>query len=144
MQRVFIILSVLLAVGCSVTQPHKNDLFGFYKVLANEVARSSVVENREKYFSDSYLSEVAVDDEKSTFVLEIPGQLNKVISHYQVVTSDVGCLTLNGLDIEGYPATLSVEYIFKNGYWLVNYMFLEFLEEQSSFKTEAVCPRDMG
>ena len=127
-----------------MTATKETDLFGEYKKLAQEVSNSTVIENREKYFSNFYLSDVIEDDEKSTFVLKIPGQIAEFISHFQAMRGQgIACLTVNGLDIEGYPASVNVEYAYESGVWLVNYMHLSLLESQSEFKNEAICPREL-
>lgn len=145
MSRLLLTISTVLLFGCTMVATKETDLFEIYKELAKEVSNSSVVANREKYFSNFYLSDVTENNEKSTFVLKIPGQIRELISHFQAIQSkEIACLTINGLDVEGYPASINIEYTYENGAWLVNYMHLNLLESQSSFTNEAVCPRELG
>jgi hypothetical protein len=52
-----------------------------------------------------------------------------------------GCLSINGMDENNEPLSLHVEYKRENDEWLINYMFLHFLENTESYSKEAICPR---
>ncbi|NOX42846.1 MAG: hypothetical protein GXP19_03810 [Gammaproteobacteria bacterium] len=68
--------------------------------------------------------------------------MRKVESHYQKFNSDGGCMTVNGFEQNGEAMALYVEYTSRNDLWLVNYIYLSFLENKNNFINKAICPNE--
>ena len=143
MLRIIPIILSMSLFGCSTLTTNETNLFEKYQGLSEEISNGSVLKNRSTYFSKYYLSEVTESDEKSHFVLKMPGQLKTPTSHFQSFKNGIGCLTVNGKDSEGYPVSIFIEYTSENSDWLVNYMYLNMIEDESSFESKAVCPREI-
>ncbi len=137
------IIASLLISGCSSTFHDDNTrLYDTYQDLKKEIINEDIESNREKYFTFEYLKEVSVDDNNSTFVLKLVDYMNKEINHFQSLHKNTGCLTINGTDESKQPLVLYIEYRKINGQWKVNYMFLNFIENNMGFEKTGVCPRD--
>jgi len=143
MFRLISILILLLPLSC-VSEPVSNqDLYHLYAQLSKSTSSGEVVGDREKYFTPKYLSDVNVTEKKSLFVLKLTKYIDSIETQYQKIDSNSGCLTINGIDKEKSPVSLFVEYKKINSNWLVNYMYLNFIESKKEFINKAICPRDI-
>lgn len=143
MRRLVFFAFVLVSVSCANYRFLNVDLFSLYSGLSASVEQNKILNERKIYFSSLYLGEVRDNDKDSQFVLTVPGYIQTVDSHYQVIKGGTGCLTVNGFENTGDPVSLHVEYINESGQWLVNYMYVNLIDNQSKFFKESVCPRDM-
>jgi len=68
--------------------------------------------------------------------------MGKVESYYQKISGDNGCITVNGFEQNGDPLSLYLEYKNRNNLWLVNYIYLSFLDNKSNFANKPICPNE--
>ncbi len=61
-------------------------------------------------------------------------------SHYEAINGETGCLTLNGLDTQDSPSSLSLYYIKENGNWVFNYFESSAHDSINDFYTKPTCP----
>ena len=140
----FLILTsaLLLILSCScaqTTEPQFYDLYTEYKTKANAGNLDKLLP---AYFTESLLSKGDLTDQfqRSFFLFE--NTLIKETSHFEVVKSGVGCLTVNGYDTANRPVVFSLEYVSSNEAWLINEMHVIYSEDQPM--TEAICPDEYG
>jgi len=143
MPKIILVALSLIICSCATNQTTVPDLQKYFVQLSGEVASGDVVDRREDYFSRVYLKEVNIDDENSLFLLNIPSHVKKIESYYQSLNKDTGCLTINGYESNGSPVSIYLEYIKENSHWVVNYMYLNLLEDKSGFKGKAICPKSI-
>ena len=143
MNRLILSLLIFFSVGCAINGTNETNLYEIYLEHAEYVNGEQIADNREKYFTKSYLREVDVDDEKSLFLLKISKYIDKVDSKYQIIKGGVGCLTINGFEENGDPVALHIEYKNRKREWLINYIYLDLLEDQADFENHAVCPDEV-
>jgi len=137
-----IILSLLFS-SCAALKTDTAQLYDAYNKLSQEVKNGEIVLNRSEYFTTNYLKEVNPNDKNSLLLLKLSNYIYKDVSHYQIFNNNMGCLSINGIDKNNEPLSLHVEYNKKNDAWLVNYVFLSFIENRSAYTKEAICPRDV-
>ncbi len=137
-----LILSLFL-YGCSVFNVEQADLYEIYTRQVMAAENSTTVANRKSFFTSEYLEKVDVADEKSLLLLNLSKYIDQEMSHYQKIDGRAGCLSVNGIDASEEPLSLHVEYKQEKGSWLVDYMFLHFMESSKDYVGEAICPRDV-
>lgn len=133
----------VLFSGCSTLKTEEIQLYDIYNKLSHEAIDGDIVTNRYKYFTAKYLKEVSPDDINSVFLLKLSNYIHQEISHYKMLNNTNGCLSINGTDENKEPLSLHIEYKLENGIWLVNYIFVHFLENTNSYVINAACPRDV-
>ena len=89
---------MFFCAGCATQPPGKIDLYSEYLKLAEAVKESSIEKEMHNFYTSSYLKEVDLDDEKSLFLLNMPGYMGKIESHFQKINSNGGCITVNGFE----------------------------------------------
>ncbi len=142
MIRYIAILLILCCSGCATYKPKNIDLYEEYVRLSAAVKESLIEKKMSQFYTSSYLKEVNLNDEKSLFLLNLPNYMEKVESHYQKISGDNGCITVNGFEQNGDPLTLYLEYKNSNDLWLVNYIYLSLLDNKNKFVNKAVCPTE--
>ena len=143
MSRLILGLIVFIGANCAIGDTNETNLYEIYLEHAEYANGGQIADNREKYFTKFYLSEVDVGDEKSLFLLSISKYIDKVDLNYQIINGGVGCLTINGFEENGGPVALHIEYKNRKREWLINYMYLDLLENQVDFENRAVCPDEV-
>lgn len=139
--RLLIILSSLL-YGCSIFKTEQINLYEEFNRLNQEVENNTILPNRKDFFTAEYLKEVDPSNKNSLLLLNLPNYVHQEISHYQKSSDQGGCLSINGVEKNKEPISLHLEYKHENGAWVVNYMFLHFMENSDGYTKEALCPRD--
>jgi len=142
MQLILPLILTLLIFGCSAHKPEAIQPYDTYNKLSQEAKYGDIESHMNEYFTSTYLKEVNPSDKNSILLLKLTNYINKNISHFQSIKSGIACLTINGTDENTEPLTLHIEYKKISGKWLVNYMFLNFIENSNSYTESAVCPRE--
>jgi len=142
MKFILPVLLVLVISGCSAHKPEAIQPYDTYTKLSQEAKYGDIKSHMNEYFTSTYLKEVNPSDKDSILLLKLTNYINKNISHFQSIKSGIACLTINGTDENTEPLTLHIEYKKISGKWLVNYMFLNFIENSDSYTQSAVCPRE--
>ncbi len=142
MRFTLFIYFALIISGCSPYKYESVQLFDVYYKLRSEVKSGDILRQKDNYFTSEYLLGVNANDNKSGYILRLTGYIERSISHYQSIAGDSACLTINGLDENNEPLSLHVEYKKYNRKWLVNYMFVHFLESSKDFSKSVICPRE--
>ncbi len=62
------------------------------------------------------------------------------INHYEVFFNSKGCLTVNGFDSAGEPASLNFELLNENGEWKFSYVQMMYHGSSDEFPSSAKCP----
>jgi hypothetical protein len=140
MKRTLIIIVILVISGCAISQRSGVVLYGIYSELYASVKAGRVEAEKARFFSSSYLDEVSSSKKNASFLLAVPRVIEKVDSHYEKIDGAVGCLTVNGYENDGQPVSIYVEYVLKNHEWLIDYIYLNLLENVSGFEHRAICP----
>lgn len=142
MKYLHILILTIVFSGCSTLKTNEVQLFDSYNQLFYEVKEGDIIQNRYKYFTNNYLKEVNPEDANSRILLKLSNYINKEISHYQKINDSYGCLSINGFDENKEPLSLHIEYKIENNMWLINYIFVSFLESTSNYAIQATCPHD--
>ena len=140
----YIVVFILLLLSSCAQQEIRNvDLHAKYSQLSTAVKNKSVVEQRTQYFSTKYLKEVNPSDVQSLDLLTLTNYIDKEASHYQKIKDAQGCLTINGFEQAGDPVSLFIEYKNENNNWLVNYIYVNLVENKKDFMEKAMCPDEV-
>ena len=140
MVRILLFLMIFTS-GNGIAKSIDNiDLYVSYSALAESAIDHKILVEKEKYFSNQYLIEVAEDDKNTLFLLKITNYMKKVSSHFQRIENERGCLTVNGIGEDGEPISLFLEYKKERSLWLVNYIHISMLESPSEYVLLAKCP----
>ncbi len=142
MQFILPLLLVLLISSCSAHKPETAQLYDAYSKLSQEAKYGDILSHRNEHFTSTYLKEVSPSDKNSIFLLKLTNYINKNLSHFQSTGSGTACLTINGTDENKEPLTLNIEYKKSNNKWLINYMFVNFLENSDYYAKSVICPRE--
>lgn len=133
----------LFLYGCSTLKTEQIDLYEVYVEQAQAAKNNTIVSNRESFFTSGYLGSVDPNDEKSLLLLNLSEYVSQEISYYQKIDNQKACLSINGIEASKEPISLHIEYKKENGLWLVDYMFLHFIESSGDYAREALCPREI-
>lgn len=120
-------------------------IYGSFKSYAAQVVSEdydAIVENSIASDLRSRVEgEPASFEEKFPILHSLPRVLSKRISyHEKIVRQSKGCLTINGLDQGGDPASLNVEYIKEGGRWRLSYAEIAYLESEKEFGSTGKYP----
>ncbi len=143
MIKLFILLMLSLVLyGCSMLEAEQTNLYENYNQQVKAVKNNTILARKESFFTSEYLKEVNPDDEKSLLLLKLSHYIDQEISHYQMLEDKKGCLSINGIELNKDPVSLHVEYKKERGLWLVDYMFLHFIENREDYVKKSLCPRE--
>ncbi|BFM09524.1 hypothetical protein [Halioxenophilus aromaticivorans] len=133
------LLLILSCTSAQTTEPQFYDLYKEYRTKANAGNLDTLLP---AYFTKALLSKGDLTDQfqRSFFLFE--NSLAQETSHFEVVKSGVGCLTVNGYDTANRPVVFSLEYVSSNEAWLINEMHVIYSEDQPM--TKAICPDEYG
>lgn len=77
---------------------------------------------------------------RSPFFENLANQFKTVDSHFEAIDGSQGCLTINGLNQEGDPESLSLYYVQEKGGWVFDYIMTSAHESVQEYYGEATCP----
>jgi len=118
--KLFVSLMLSLVLyGCSTLKTEQTDLYEEYIKQTQAVKNKTIVSNRTSEY------------------------VHQVFSHYQKITDQKGCLSINGIDLNKDPVSLHLEYKKEKGVWLVDYIFLHLIESREDYAEKALCPREI-
>jgi len=140
MKTQLILLIILFLYGChtnGVIKPYSQYLS--YKKSIND---NSVVQQRHKLFTENFLNAVNIGDNKSLPLLFLAKDIVHEKSYFQKSSKSHACLSINGFEKSGEPTILHIEYKKEGGIWLINYMFVHYIENKKDYITEALCPKE--
>ncbi len=142
--KLFVSLMLSLVLyGCSTLKTEQTDLYEEYIKQTQAVKNKTIVSSRMSFFTNEYLKEVDPDNEKSLLLLNLSEYVHQAFSHYQKITDQKGCLSINGIDLNKDPVSLHLEYKKEKGVWLVDYIFLHLIESREDYAEKALCPREV-
>ena len=132
----------LLAISLSgcVHLSENRGLHGEFDEYRKSVAESSIVEDYSRFFDERLTSSISIDDPSSVAQLEFSKYMEKEIAHYDVIENGKGCLTVNGVGVEGTPIAFYVEYKMTNKTWLISDVDVSMFENEKEYRNEALCP----
>jgi len=137
------LIFVIFISGCSnLTTTKSADLYDSYLKQVEFEKNNTMISNRVKFFTKKYLSNIDPLDEKSLFLLNLTGYVDHEISHHQKINGENGCLSVNAVEKNNDPIVVYLEYKNNGGSWLVNNMFIHFIESSESYTKEALCPQE--
>lgn len=77
---------------------------------------------------------------RSSFLRELATEIESEHSHHEERKGQVGCLSVNGLDSNQEPETLSLYYAMENGRWVIDNVLIHGHKSESGYYDEAHCP----
>lgn len=145
MTRLVFLLLALLVTSCASMRGGA-DLYAAYNSYASEIERKNYQVVIDRYLSNRNKQDVMTQTTNSDFESEFPilssfsSTLIKEVGHYQKVTGDKGCLTINGFDSNSEPTSLNLKYVREGGGWKLDYVQIAYHKSEREFKPLATCP----
>ena len=134
------IISILWLTSCSVGNKPQNTLFHSYTKYSESTNENNIKNDAKKYFTQSLLGDGYTTNLDASSQLLFKDYMHSVISHYEVINDQNGCLTINGYDKEKEPMIFSLKYKKNNGYWLIDKIHVVFIESRNDFSKKPQCP----
>ncbi len=145
---VFVLVTLLLG-ACSATSSKEEQpgaLYQEFQDFQRLVETDLSVAKKTKVASD-YVKVIEEADARvpaefrSPFFEGLANRFRTVDSHYEAIDGSQGCLTINGLNHEGDPESLSLYYVQEeNGGWVFDYIMTSAHESVQEYYAEAICP----
>ncbi len=111
-------IAILFIANCVTTYRAPSVLFQTYSQYKESTNENNIKEVANIYFSQSLLGENYLTNPDATSQLLFKDYMMTTANHYEQVSFQNGCLTINGYDKEEAPLIFSLKYILKNGHWL--------------------------
>lgn len=136
------LLTIPLAACALLTKGQETPLHDTYQRYHQTVLDGRIVAERHDYFTPALLKEIDLASLRELRALTLNADIDRTLSHYEKITSDRGCLTINGYTREDYPITVFIEYESNGQHWLINSAYLNLAEKKSfrGFIDHALCP----
>ncbi|WP_157600198.1 hypothetical protein [Saccharospirillum impatiens] len=149
MKEVPVVVSVILLLGgCAATnstQGQSGILYQEFRDFQHLVETDLPAAKKTKVAAD-YVKVIEEADSRmpeefrSPFFVDLANRFRTVDSHYEDIDGSQGCLTINGLNQEGAPESLSLYYVQEKGGWVFDYIMTSAHESVQEYYTEATCP----
>lgn len=78
---------------------------------------------------------------RTPFYKDLAMTIRTEYNHFEVVQGDEGCLTINGLDQDEQPKTLSLYYIRQGGHWVIDNIHVHGHDSIKEYYTSVSCPK---
>ena len=137
-------VAVVLLMGCANTPHTKSGLYETYKQYQSTVQDDyeSATELITDRFMDVYNQEkLEIEpDQFFPFLEYLPTIIRNEEDVFESREEGRGCLTVVGIDSEGEPASISIEFVVDQDRWLMNAFEIGYYERREWLPSEAVCP----
>lgn len=138
MSQALLIVAILMLSACN--QVKNTNLYNTYEAYL-ETRRLNKEEIVVSMLSGELRKRVfALGKEEFPIIAGFPETLSEVISHYQLIESDKGCLSINGYNKSQSPITLNIEYLFENNQWLLSFVEIYYLDTTKDYADKGICP----
>lgn len=136
------LLTIPLAACALPTKGEETPLHDTYQRYRQTVLDGQIVAKRHDYFTPTVLKEIDLASLREIRSLRLNADIDRTLSHYEKITAERGCLTINGYTREDDPITVFIEYKSNDQGWLINSSFLNLAEKKSfrGFIDHALCP----
>ncbi|RWX52692.1 hypothetical protein [Photobacterium chitinilyticum] len=138
--KVLVMFLILLA-GCSSIY-NEGSLFSFYERYLVDAKRDNIKLIYRDFFDDALVADVDINN---SFIIEqllFKENMKKIISHKESLYKDYGCLTVNGVDNDGKPIAINVEFSNHEPKWLMKDVDILLLDTKEDYSNTAVCPKE--
>ncbi|MEP4546669.1 MAG: hypothetical protein ABJ000_10865 [Saccharospirillum sp.] len=149
MKEVSVVASItLLLGGCAANTSHEEQpctLYQEFRDFQHLVETDLPTAKKTKVAAD-YVKVIEEADARmpeefrSPFFENLAYQFKTVDSHFEAIDGSQGCLTINGLNQEGDPESLSLYYVQEKGVWVFDYIMTSAHESVQEYYGEATCP----
>ncbi|CAA0118128.1 Uncharacterised protein [BD1-7 clade bacterium] len=135
----FVSIALLcFAFGCTATK-NSSSLFSEYESYLRDVNRENLSKVYSGYFSPALLEGESIHNLDVVDQLMFKNYMDRMDSHFQSKGNSVGCLSVNGFDLENMPVTFRLRYS-KPTNWLIEEVQVRFVNSITDFDRSAKCP----
>lgn len=146
MKTLFFVASSILLLSCAVFESdQQTPLYNNYKSYLSALkiknydsAITMLTLHNQNLFSNSKDGEDF--NAFFPFFSSVDTVIADEINHYEVLFGSKGCLTVNGFDSVGEPASLNFELLNENGGWKFSYVQMIYHGSSDEFLSSAKCP----
>ncbi len=143
MKKILIYLALIFYVsGCVTTHPNSSRLYEDFSRYESTANKDNILEVAEMFFSTSILGKDYRNNSDAAGQLLFKNYMTATQSHYEKVSQDEGCLTINGYDEDNTPLIISLKYIPNEGHWLIDSIHVVYIENAKDFANNAKCPSE--
>ncbi|MEP4546666.1 MAG: hypothetical protein ABJ000_10850 [Saccharospirillum sp.] len=146
--RLWLLIYVFFLSACTTSseaETHRDSLYETFQEF-----RSLVVEDytlaTEAMISDEYVARTRQAQEnmpqelRSPYFENLAKKIQTEHSHFEKMGTSEGCLTINGLDDQKRPKSLSLYYIKENGKWVFDSIMVAGHQTVNDYYNQAMCP----
>jgi len=142
-------LVAFILVACVSAPPQsQNSLYQEFQVFQSEVnsnydlaMKTTISRELREYVEQSQANMPA--ELRTDFFLNLANNFSEVDSHFEEEGMEAGCLTINGVNQDGRPETLSLTYIKEEGNWVINRYMSHVHDSTRGYYDSARC-RNLG
>ena len=146
LRTVLLFQAVVLIAACSQFQTSNrvnlyNEFSDYKKLVVEDYDLAAKTKVSREFLEFNIRAQNNMPDEfRSPFLIDIADKIQAEKNHFEKVSGDNGCLTINGIDAEGRPKSLSLYYIVEDGNWVFDYFLIDVHNNTNEYLTEASCP----
>lgn len=144
--KIFIGILLGLIAGCTTTLARTEvslySKFQGFKEQVNKDYEEALKDNISIDLLDFYKQAEAnmPPDIRFPFFKELASTIQVERSHFEIVQESTGCLTINGVDMDKEPKTLSLYYIQENSQWVIDTVHVHGHDSTQGYYTKVSCP----
>lgn len=128
--------------GCATIDNASSVLYQEYSQYERSANKNNIIEVGGNFFTPSLLGKNYQTNPDATNQLLFKNNMVSTDSHYEKISEQEGCLTINGYDEENAPLIFSLKYISTSGRWLIDKIHVVFVENVKGFVNSAKCPNE--
>ncbi|WP_157372684.1 hypothetical protein [Photobacterium marinum] len=131
----------VLLSGCS-SNYNEGSLFFFYESYLVDAKRDNIKLIYRDFFDDKLVADVDIDNPFIIDQLLFKENMKRIISYKESLYKGYGCLTVNGLDNDGKPIAINVEFSNHKPKWLMKDVDILLLDTKEDYSNIGVCPKE--
>jgi len=139
------VIAMLILTGCAHKPPDMSvSLYHLFQEFG-EAVRLDVDSAKETYATQELADfhdggATAPEPLRVSILGSLPTKIVQEEHHFEAKYGNQGCLTFNGLDEDQEPKTLSIYYVWQDGRWLMNKLYMAVHETKEGYYMRPYCP----
>ncbi len=118
-------------------------LYSSFESYKTAVDDGSIAEKFADFFAPKLVGDADVESSSIQSQFSFAQYMHTELGHYQKVTGELGCLTVNGMTSEQSLVAFHIQYESTNNHWLMNDIDVSLMESVDELKEQALCPDEV-
>lgn len=132
----------LIMLFVSSFSVNSTTLTSAYKDYQNDLTFNNVKKNYRQFFSGVLVGGIDINNDFLVEQLMFKDNMKNVVKLNEVLYSDYGCLTVNGLGLDKQLMSFNIEYTRESPRALIKAVDILLLDNDEEFSNRAVCPKE--